>query len=149
MNGENPIQAIVASLGQQGHGQAQKQSWSESCDKIIKRIESMNPQDRLAYASCVSDCIYAIMWSMQGWNQWYQMEFSSGMRARKNLTDLTEEQWKDLFKFISRMAVALLNYDKSVSAMVEQRIAKERQNAQNKKSQSKTKNGKKKTSYVA
>jgi len=138
-NGNN-MQEVLAQLQQQ----APKKKWSDTCKELFEKINAMDPKDRLEYSTCVFDIIQAIMFSMQGWTQWYKIQFQTAFN-KKPLSDMNEEDWKAIFCFFKEIGAAILNYDMNFTKAVEDRQEKEREE----KLQKKEKTVKKKSTYVS
>jgi len=140
MSGDNPIQIITAMQGQP------QLKWTDICKDIIKKIEAMKPNDRLEYASCVADLLFTIARTVKGWNQWYAMEFNKPFE-RNPLSEIPEEQFKQIFEFFKTVALNMLKFDITVTAVAEKK-AEEEAKKQEKKPKKKKSNNKDRA-YVA
>ena len=133
------MQSIVNALS------SQQRKWSDVCDNMLKKIQAMKPEDRLEYSSCISDFVYAITISMQGWNQWYTAEFNKHF-GRKPLSEISEKEFKRMFDTLQRITINVLKLDKRISQQFEK--TSEKKYTINKKP-SKKRTSKKEASYVA
>lgn len=138
MSGQNPLQVIAAMQGQQ-----QQMKWTDVCKNILKKIKAMKPKDRLEYVSCIADLLYAIAKTVKGWNEWYGLEFNKPF-AQNPLSEIPEEQFKQIFEFFKTVATNMLEFDIKVTEVMEKKNEEERK----KKKKSKKSNSKKRT-YVA
>lgn len=138
MTGETPIQMVT---GMQGQSPIK---WTDICKDVLKKINAMQPKDRLDYASCVADLLYSIGKTIQGWNQWYAMEFNKPF-ARNPLSEIPEDQFEQVFKFFKTVAVNMLEFDIQITEVAEKNFEAELAKKQPKKK--KTKESKKRT-YV-
>jgi len=133
------MQSIVNALN------PQQRKWSDICDNMLKQIKAMKPKDRIEYASCISDFVYAITVSMQGWNQWYMAEFNKHF-GRKPLSEISKKEFEKLFNTLQCIAIDVLELDKELTQKFEKKSKKQ---CSCKKKSSKRKVTKKETSYVA
>jgi len=137
MTGENPLEVIAAMQGQQ------QMKWTDLCKDFLKKIKAMEPKDRLGYVSCLSDLLFVIAKTVQGWNQWYGMEFNKPF-SRNPLSEIPEEQFKQIFEFFKTVATNMLEFDIQITEVAEKKGEEE----EKKKVKKKSDNGKKRT-YVA
>lgn len=135
--GENPFQALAAMQAQQ------QKKWTDICKEFLKKIKAMKPKDRLEYVSCISDLLFTIAKTVQGWNQWYGIEFNKPF-ARNPLSEIPEEQFEQIFKFFKSVATNMLEFDIQITEIAE----KKSEEVQKKKAKKKDSNSKKK-GYVA
>lgn len=140
MAGENPLQAVAAAI----QAQQQQRKWTDICKEFLKKIKDMKPKDRLEYVSCVADLLFTISKTVQGWNQWYGMEFNKPF-ARNPLSEIPEEQFKEIFEFFKTIAINMLGFDIRVTEVAEKKSEEETKAKKKKKRKS---NNKKRT-YVA
>lgn len=133
------VQSIVNAMG------SRQRKWSDICGDMLKDIRAMKPKDRLESAACISDFVYAIMLSMQGWNQWYITEFNKHF-GTKPLSDISEKEFKKLFDSLQHIAIDVLELDKEFAQAFEKKFKKQ---CTCKKKSSKKKVTKKKSPYVA
>lgn len=134
---EHPLQAIAAMQGQK------QMKWTDVCNDFLKKIKAMKPKDRLEYVSCISELLFSIAKVVQGWNQWYGMEFNKPF-SRKPLSEIPEEQFKQIFEFFKTTATNMLEFDIQVTEIAEKKDEEERK----KKKKPKKSNNKKRT-YVS
>ena len=138
MAGETPIQIFTATQEQPPI------KWTDVCKNVLKKINAMQPKDRLDYVSCVADLIFSIGKTIQGWNQWYAMEFNKPF-ARNPLSEISEEQFEQVYKFFKTVAINMLKFDIQITEVAEEKFEAELAKKQPKKR--KTKESKKRT-YV-
>lgn len=136
MSEENSLQVITAMQGQQ------QMKWTDVCKNILKKIKVMKPKDRLEYVTCVADLLYAIARTVKGWNEWYGAEFNKPF-ARKPLSEMPEEQFKQIFEFFKTVAVNMLKFDIQITEIAEKKIE------EGKKKPKKRKPNNKKRTYVS
>jgi len=139
MAGETRIEMIAGGMRPQA-----PIKWTDVCKGVLKKINAMQPKDRLDYASCVADLIYSIGKTIQGWNQWYAIEFNKPF-ARNPLSEIPEDQFEQIFKFFKTVAISLLEFDIQITEITEKKFEAELKKKQPKK---KKKESKKRT-YVA
>ena len=118
--------------------------WTDVCKDFIKKINAMQPKDRLDYVSCVADLLFSIGKTIQGWNQWYAIEFNKPF-ARNPLSEIPEDQFEQVFKFFKAVAINMLKFDIQITEVAEKNFEAEMAKKQPKK---KKKESKKRT-YVA
>lgn len=111
---ENPLQVIASMQGQQ------QVKWTDVCKDFLKKIKAMKPKDRLEYVSCVSDLLFTIAKTVQGWNQWYGIEFNKPF-SRNPLSEIPEEQFEQIFEFFKTIAINMLEFDIQVTEIAEKR----------------------------
>jgi len=114
MTGENPLEVIAAMQSQQ------QMKWTDVCKDFIKKIKAMEPKDRLEYVSCLSDLLYVIAKTVQGWNQWYGMEFNKPF-SRNPLSEIPKERFKQIFEFFKTVATEMLEFDIQVTEIAEKK----------------------------
>lgn len=125
---------------------SQQRNWANVCDDMIKRIEAMKPKDRLEYAACISDLVYAIAMSMQGWNQWYIAEFNKHF-GTKPLSGISKKRFEEMFNLFKRTTIDILNLDMEFTHEFEEKMKKK--HAKKKKVTKRKTANKQKTAYVA
>lgn len=134
----NPSQIIATLQGQQ------QAKWTDICKDFLKKIKTMNPKDRLEYVSCLADLLFTIAKTVQGWNQWYGVEFNKPFSINP-LSEIPEEQFKQIFEFFKTTAVNMLEFDIRITEVAEKKAEEE----QNKKTKKKSSDNGKKRTYVA
>lgn len=139
MTGENSLQGVITATQNK-----QRVKWTDVCKDFLKKIKAMKPKDRLGYVSCLSDLLFVIAKTVQGWNQWYGMEFNKPF-ARNPLSEMPEEQFKQIFEFFKTVATEMLEFDIQVTTIAEKRSEEE---LKKQKKSKKSNNGKNRT-YVS
>jgi len=135
-----PIQLFTA---MQGIGQSSPTEWTDLCKGYLKKIKAMKPKDRLEYASFVADLLFTISKVLQGWHQWYALEFNKPF-SHNPLSDIPKEQFELIFEFFKTVAVNMLEFDIKVTEVDEKKFKDAA-----KKKKKVTKPNKKKELYVA
>lgn len=123
--------------------------WIDICKGFVENINAMDPKDRLGFVSCTSDLIYVISSSMQGWSQWYHMEFSKAFSS-KPLSNMSEDALENLFSFFKDIAIKILDIDIKVTEDAERKFVEKANKGTKTAKKKKSSNGKKdRTPYVA
>jgi hypothetical protein len=136
----NEVQEVLSQIQQQ-----KQKKWSESCKNLLDKISAMEPKDRLDYATAVIDIIQAISFSMQGWIQWYKVQFFQAFN-KKPLSDMSEDDWKSVFEFFKEAGMQILGFDMNFTKSIEDRQDKEKLEKEGKLKKRKSE---KKETYVA
>jgi len=80
-----------------------KRKWINIITDLKKKISRLEPTARLSYISCISSCIIAIVFSLNGWCAW--------LTAPEIMEQFTEKELDELWKEMRKLAIEFLKND--------------------------------------
>ena len=92
--------------------------WIDKMEDILKKIESLDPEDRLSYWRALQICSSAIYESVIGWSQY----LSNPVIQDK----FSMEEIKGIFEVYRKIAVEFIKLDIEATSLFEKKISEEK-----------------------
>jgi len=104
-----------------------KKKWTEEIRKLIERIEKADPKDRLDYAIEFVQIFYALIFSVNGWGQWFGFKLS--MQGTQGIGDdlfgsnrMTLEEYQKVYPELKKFVLEILELDFRISEAKEKEL---------------------------